>query len=66
MLTSENLFVLLVSVPYALSLNYEHIEVSTIMQSKSLLYSFVCENYSPMCEELPSWTSEAFRPLNFR
>ncbi|KAG5213743.1 hypothetical protein JEQ12_009529 [Ovis aries] len=53
-------------VPYALSLNYEHIEVSTIMQSKSLLYSFVRENYSPMCEELPSWTSEAFRPLNFR
>lgn len=34
-LTSENLFALFVSVPYALSLNNEHVKVSPIIQSKS-------------------------------
>lgn len=34
MLISEKLLALLDSIPYALSLNYEHMEVSTILQSK--------------------------------
>lgn len=53
MLTSENLFALFVSVPYALSLNYEYIKVSTIMQSKSLLYSSLYMKIRPYAKSCP-------------
>lgn len=53
MLTSENLFALFVSVPYALSLSYEHIEVSTMMQSKSSLYSSLYVKIRPYAKSCP-------------